>query len=57
MVTIRERRINGRHVFVRYDRYGHICALASDRAGVEPEALRQVGMPVPYRRRRYSRHL
>ena len=57
MVTIRERRINGRHVFVRYDRYGHICALASDRAGVEPEALRQVGMPVQYGRRRYGRHL
>lgn len=46
--AVRERVVNGRHVYVRYDKYGRVMALASDRAGVSIDALRAAGIPVAH---------
>jgi hypothetical protein len=51
MAAIRERVIQDRHVWVRYDKFGHVMAMASTSAGVQNEALREIGMPVAHVRR------
>jgi hypothetical protein len=51
MAAIRERVIQDRHMWVLYDKFGHVMAMASTSAGVQNEALREIGTPVAHMRR------
>jgi hypothetical protein len=38
-------------MWVRYEKFGPVMAMASTSAGVQNEALREIGMPVAHMRR------